>query len=180
MSQDLEKETTSSTAWSIIGAFSGLGTGFLFLCLIMGAVTYRNAPVLRETPDSTQKMINTLDDDFLALAKGGAAVVADKGVKLRLFVKAHNVGNPIKVIYQVNSAGQGIMLSRQAYLGKETEQREVIFLDKARFVQDEGAVGIEWTEEGVDRSHFWATHRWDAAPVPKPPAKPAPKPKGKK
>lgn len=158
MSQDLERETTASTVWSLVGALSGLLTGFLFLSLAMGAVTYANSNVLRREADASANLIGALQADFVAQHPKSVAVSPD-GKKLRLFVKRQDVGPPLKVIYLVNESKQGVMISRQVYHDKEVI-REMAKLESFSFAGLDGKVVASWSEDGQPQKRVFAIDRW--------------------
>lgn len=168
MSQDIERETTASTAWSIVGAFAGLGVGFLFLFLAVGAVTYHNSKVLRPRPKASRVLMETLDSDFLTVVPK-TVEVHDGGRKLKLFIKKPHVGKPIKVAYFVKDTSSGVLISRHTYQ-KTEEVLEVAKLAKGSF-QLRGAAAIaEWAEldqPDTVRRRTWGVDRWSVG-SPKP------------
>lgn len=152
MSQGFERETTASTAKSLLGALVALGSGFIFMVMGMVAVTANNVKV--EGDKSARSLVRTVQNDMLSLDIGGVQVAPDKK-SLKLHVTSP--GSPsTQVVYRVGEVGD---ITRAV---GESNQK-LARLKGASFELSGKLLRLSWTAADGPAKASWATGRWSGS-----------------
>lgn len=136
MSASFEKETTSSTAKSLVGALVALGSGFIFMFLGLAAVTASSAQA--EGEKSVRALVLALETDLLSY-QGGISVSNDQ--KLLKF-KRQGPGTVEEITYKVS--GDSGEVTR--VLGGEIQK--LAKLDNPRFDSNGSLLRLRWGQNG--------------------------------
>lgn len=150
MSSTFDKETTSSTARSLVGALIALGSGFLFMFLGLAAVTARSAQA--EADLAGRLAVEQLQRDLLE--NGALPLEAQPdGRVLRLSLPGATPDEVSWVSYR---------LSEDEQLWRESDQqrRRLGTFPKGRFQVSDRFVRFFWFGSGAQQHATWGRHRW--------------------
>jgi hypothetical protein len=150
MSRSFEKETTSSTAKSLLGALIALGSGFIFMFLGLVVVTASGEKV--EGERSARTLVSALQSDLLAYQSGTASVSADQKVLKfrRLGTGSAGVEVTYKVIPESGEVARIVGASSQ----------KVAKVKSLRFEVSTGLLRLYWTSGSGEVKSSWALDRW--------------------
>lgn len=150
MSGSFEKETTSSTAKSLIGALVALGSGFVFMFLGLVAVTATSEQA--DDARSARLVQQALQDDLLAYQVGSVSVSKDRTV---LKFRSQPPGKPVtEITYKVLADASEV--SRLE--GGQT--KKLAKLPGARFESNGGMLRLHWKGSDGNLKASWALNRW--------------------
>lgn len=155
MSTGFEKETTASTAKSLVGALMALGAGLVFMFL--GLVTVTASSTKAQGDQSAQALIESLQADLMAYQAGSLQVSKDQKI---LKFRRQGDGQPEEITYKVTPDSGEIFRSIGA------EGQKLGKLSNARFENAGELVRLTWLAPTGESKASWALNRWRAKEKP--------------
>ena len=150
MSGSFEKETTASTAKSLVGALMALGAGFVFMFLGLVAVSANS----QQANDSRQARVlqQSLQSDLLTYQAGSLSVSKDQSV---LKFRSQQAGKPAsEITYKV------LPDSNEVSRVQGGQSQKVVKLAGTRFESSGGLLRLHWKGSSGAHRVSWALGRW--------------------
>jgi hypothetical protein len=155
MSTSFEKETTASTAKSLVGALVALGAGFVFMFL--GLVTVTASSTKAQGDQSAQALVGSLQSDLIAYQAGSVQISKDqKTLKFR----RQGDGKPEEITYKVTPD------SGEVFRSVGAEGQKLGKLSEVRFENAGGLVRLYWRSPTGESKASWALNRWQGKEKP--------------
>lgn len=149
MSQGFEKETTVSTAKSLVGALLALSAGFVFMFLGLTAMT--NARLSVHSSEAIRPIQELLDNDLMSIDRKSIQLSSDgKILRFRTTVG----GSVEKLAYLIDP--QNGVLHRESEAGA----RYLGTFPSARFSSQDGLIVLRWKASSGETRCSWALDRW--------------------
>lgn len=153
MSGSFEKETSASTAKSLIGALVALGSGFVFMFLGLVAGTANSEQANNER--TARVLQQALQSDLLAHEAGTVSVSKDHTV---LKFRARTADKPAgEITYKVLPDTSEISRVEGG------QAKTLVKLPGAHFESGNGLLRLHWKGSAGDLKASWALNRWPKA-----------------
>lgn len=150
MSASFDKETTASTAKSLIGALMALGAGFIFMFLGLVAVSANSQQANDSHP--ARVLQQALQSDLLTYQRGSLSVSKDQTV---LKFRNQPAGKPAEeVTYKVAPNSGEVSRVRGG------ESQKMAKLADIRFESSAGLLLLHWKGAVGTHKTSWALNRW--------------------
>lgn len=149
MSGGFEKETTASTAKSLVGALVALGAGFVFMFL--GLVSVTASSDLAEGDRSARVLLQTLQSDLMSYQPGTFQLSADRA-KIRF--QGLRDGKPAEVVYQALPEVNDVTRSVAG------DQQRLARLSDLKFSTSDGLLKLTWRSNHAEGRCSLALNRW--------------------
>ncbi len=149
MSGVFEKETTGSTAKSLLGALVALGAGFIFMFL--GLVSVTASSDRAEGDRAARLLLQTLQADLMTYQQGTFQISADRG-KIRF--QGLSQGKPVEIVYQAIPEAKDVTRSVNG------EAQRLARLSEVKFSSGDGLLKLQWKSGHGDGQCRFALRRW--------------------
>lgn len=153
MSQGFEKETKTSIVKSLLGAFSGLGAGFVLLFLGLAALA--NARSVVHSSEIVRPVREQLEADLMSALRPSFQLASD-GKTLRFQVQTES--GVEKLSYFVDDKTGSV---RRDVNGVG---RHLVTLPSATFRSQNGMLVLSWRAREGQARCSWAIDRWATRP----------------